>query len=119
MPANGKKLGTLERVSVATRYALFRGPPTLNLSDLTAPSPSASFTAFKSRAERSSSSFAQTAERQATVTTPPRSETGSASAAISGPAAAPQHLCTRASVVAGAARSITRASASEIGRGSL
>ncbi|MGC1800549.1 MAG: hypothetical protein WA701_09200, partial [Solirubrobacterales bacterium] len=44
-----------------------------------------------------SSSWAQVEERQATVTTPSRSETGDASRAIASPTATGQALCTAAS----------------------
>ena len=50
-----------------------------------------------------SSSWAQVEERQATVTTPSRSETGDASRAIASPTAPGQALCTAASRVAGSA----------------
>jgi hypothetical protein len=63
------------------------------------------------------SSELQTAERQETVTTPPRSLTGSACSETRAPTSADQHSCTLASKVGGALlwRSPARASARLLG----
>src|SRR3954465_11192419 len=76
-------------------------PLTTNLREPTAGPPSASFKPSTRPAETSSTTFAQTADRQATLTTPERSDTGCASSAITGPATSSQQPCSRASVVAG------------------
>ncbi len=64
-----------------------------------------------------SSSWAQTAERQATVTTPDRSETALASRATVSPTARGQTPCTAARHVFGANFAVKASSASEAGRG--
>ena len=66
---------------------------------------------------RSSSSCAQTADSQATVTTPSRSETGVADAARPGPATSAQTACTRASRVVGSAPRTTSSRATDRARG--
>ncbi len=65
---------------------------------------SAPFSLLRSSGASRSSSWAQVADRQAIVTTPSRSRTGSASAATRAPATGAQALWTAASSVAGSAR---------------
>ena len=80
-------------------------------------SPRAAFRRSSRAPSISSSSWAQTAASQLTVSTPSRSAVGWAASAIAGPATAGQACWTRASRVAGASWSTSGPSAEEIGRG--
>src|SRR5919197_959332 len=86
-------------------------------SDRTVCAPRAALIRPTSSGPMRSSSWAQTADEQVTVSTPSRSPVGSAWAAITAPTTSGQTRCTSASVVWGARRSARAAMAWDSGRG--